>query len=170
MMSARHFLSLMDCTPEELVSVIRRGIELKDLRNRGVLFEPLKNRVLGMIFEKSSTRTRMEQVFSNLISNAVHHGDRHSPIKVALTVTQDTCVFSVHNHGNPIPTDVQPFIFNPMGRFSQRSVIEHGPTEGLGLGLFIASEIVASHQGLIEVESDSQSGTVFRVTVPLDGA
>ena len=59
MMSARHFLSLMDCTPEELVSVIRRGIELKDLRNRGVLFEPLKNRVLGMIFEKSSTRTRL---------------------------------------------------------------------------------------------------------------
>ncbi len=59
MMSARHFLSLMDCTPEELVSVIRRGIELKDLRDRGVLFEPLKGRILGMIFEKSSTRTRV---------------------------------------------------------------------------------------------------------------
>jgi ornithine carbamoyltransferase len=59
MMSARHFLSMMDYTPEELVSVIRRGIELKDLRNRSVLFEPLKNRVLGMIFEKSSTRTRV---------------------------------------------------------------------------------------------------------------
>ena len=59
MMSARHFLSLMDCTPEELISIIRRGIELKDLRQRSVLFEPLKNRVLGMIFEKSSTRTRL---------------------------------------------------------------------------------------------------------------
>ncbi|WP_369959694.1 ornithine carbamoyltransferase [Pseudomonas benzenivorans] len=58
-MSARHFLSLMDCTPEELVSLIRRGTELKSLRNRGVLFEPLKNRVLGMIFEKASTRTRL---------------------------------------------------------------------------------------------------------------
>ncbi|WP_397378881.1 ornithine carbamoyltransferase [Pseudomonas sp.] len=58
-MSARHFLSLMDCTPDELVGLIRRGIELKDLRNRGVLFEPLKNRVLGMIFEKASTRTRL---------------------------------------------------------------------------------------------------------------
>ncbi|MGH8464262.1 MAG: ornithine carbamoyltransferase, partial [Pseudomonas sp.] len=58
-MSARHFLSLMDFTADELLSVIRRGIELKDLRNRGVLFEPLKNRVLGMIFEKSSTRTRL---------------------------------------------------------------------------------------------------------------
>lgn len=58
-MSARHFLSLMDLTPEELLGVIRRGIELKALRNRGVLHEPLKNRVLGMIFEKSSTRTRL---------------------------------------------------------------------------------------------------------------
>ena len=58
-MSARHFLSLMDCTPDELVALIRRGMELKDLRNRGVLFEPLKNRVLGMIFEKASTRTRL---------------------------------------------------------------------------------------------------------------
>lgn len=58
-MSARHFLSLMDCSPAELVSLIRRAMELKDLRNRGVLFEPLKNRVLGMIFEKASTRTRL---------------------------------------------------------------------------------------------------------------
>ncbi|MCF6757425.1 ornithine carbamoyltransferase [Stutzerimonas balearica] len=58
-MSARHFLSLMDCTPQELHSLVRRGIELKDLRERGILFEPLKNRVLGMIFEKASTRTRL---------------------------------------------------------------------------------------------------------------
>ena len=41
------------------MGLIRRGMELKDLRNRGVLFEPLKNRVLGMIFEKASTRTRL---------------------------------------------------------------------------------------------------------------
>jgi ornithine carbamoyltransferase len=58
-MSARHFISLLDCTPAELNGLIRRGIELKSLRNRGVLFEPLKNRVLGMIFEKASTRTRL---------------------------------------------------------------------------------------------------------------
>ncbi len=59
MMSARHFLSLMDCTPDELLGLLRRGIELKSLRHRGILFEPLKNRVLGMIFEKASTRTRL---------------------------------------------------------------------------------------------------------------
>jgi ornithine carbamoyltransferase len=58
-MSARHFLSLKDCSPDELLGLIRRATELKDLRNRGILFEPLKNRVLGMIFEKASTRTRL---------------------------------------------------------------------------------------------------------------
>ncbi len=58
-MSVRHFLSLTDFSPQELVALIRRGIELKDLRNKGVLLEPLKNRVLGMIFEKASTRTRL---------------------------------------------------------------------------------------------------------------
>ncbi|TBV14699.1 ornithine carbamoyltransferase [Stutzerimonas kirkiae] len=58
-MSVRHFLSLMDCTPQELSGLVRRGIELKDLRKRGVPFEPLKSRVLGMIFEKASTRTRL---------------------------------------------------------------------------------------------------------------
>ncbi len=50
---------MMDYKPEELLRLIRRGVELKDLRNRGVLFEPLKSRVLGMVFEKSSTRTRV---------------------------------------------------------------------------------------------------------------
>lgn len=110
---------------------------------------------------------RMEQVFSNIISNAVQHGDAPLPITVELATRAETVVFTVRNGGNPISADVLPFIFNPMGRFSQRSVIEHGPTEGLGLGLFIASEIVTSHQGLIEVESDLASGTVFRATLPV---
>lgn len=110
---------------------------------------------------------RMEQVFSNIISNAVQHGDARLPITVRLAVSEGSLVFTVHNQGAPIPEDVLPFIFNPMGRFSQRSVIEHGPAEGLGLGLFIASEIVAAHDGSIEVTSTSQWGTEFRVTVPL---
>ncbi len=58
-MTVRHFLSFMDCSSAELRQLIARGIELKALRNRGVLHEPLRNRVLGMIFEKASTRTRL---------------------------------------------------------------------------------------------------------------
>ncbi|GGY39880.1 ornithine carbamoyltransferase [Bacterioplanes sanyensis] len=55
----RHFLTLQDLTPDELNWVVNRAIELKRYQRQGQLHEPLKNRVLGMIFEKSSTRTRV---------------------------------------------------------------------------------------------------------------
>ncbi|KAF0813915.1 Bacteriophytochrome [Andreprevotia sp. IGB-42] len=110
---------------------------------------------------------RMEQVFSNIVGNAVQHGDIQAPIKVALAVEEGHAVFSVHNNGDPIPEDVMPFIFNPMERFSQRAVIDHESPEGLGLGLFIASEIVASHQGTIDVTSNLEQGTAFLVKVPI---
>ncbi|HEB77894.1 MAG TPA: ornithine carbamoyltransferase [Methylothermaceae bacterium] len=55
-MNARHFLTLCDLSPAELRGLIRRAIELKHLKGP---YEPLKNRLLGMIFEKASTRTRV---------------------------------------------------------------------------------------------------------------
>ncbi|WP_114416483.1 ornithine carbamoyltransferase [Marinospirillum perlucidum] len=58
-MSVRHFLTLSDLSPQELERVIQRAIELKRRHKAGLLDEPLKNKVLAMIFEKSSTRTRV---------------------------------------------------------------------------------------------------------------
>ena len=58
-MAARHFLTLLDLSPTELMTVLNRAIELKKMRNEGVVYEPFRGKVLGMIFEKSSTRTRV---------------------------------------------------------------------------------------------------------------
>ncbi|WP_082117102.1 ornithine carbamoyltransferase [Sedimenticola thiotaurini] len=55
----RHFLSLLDLSPDELRALIHRATELKRILRAGELYEPLKNQTLGMIFEKSSTRTRI---------------------------------------------------------------------------------------------------------------
>ena len=55
----RHFLTLLDLTPDELRSLIQRAQELKQLQHQGKIVETLKHKVLGMIFEKSSTRTRV---------------------------------------------------------------------------------------------------------------
>ena len=55
----RHFLSLLDLSSEEFRTLIKRAIELKNMQHNGEIFEPLKNRVLAMIFEKASTRTRV---------------------------------------------------------------------------------------------------------------
>ena len=58
-MTVRHFLTLKDLTPEELQQIMHRGIELKKMQHSGEIYEPLKNQTLAMIFEKSSTRTRI---------------------------------------------------------------------------------------------------------------
>jgi len=55
----RHFLTLLDLSPAELEQLIQRAIELKALHKSGEIYEPMKNKVLAMIFEKSSTRTRV---------------------------------------------------------------------------------------------------------------
>ncbi len=55
----RHFLTLMDFSSDELKKMTQRAIVLKKMQKAGELYEPLKNRMLGMIFEKSSTRTRV---------------------------------------------------------------------------------------------------------------
>lgn len=58
-MSTRHFLTLCDLSSDELRQLVTRATELKAIRNRGEVYEPLKNKVMSMIFEKSSTRTRV---------------------------------------------------------------------------------------------------------------
>jgi ornithine carbamoyltransferase len=58
-MSLQHFLTLLDFSSGELNRLILRAIELKAMQKNGEIYEPLKNRVLGMVFEKSSTRTRV---------------------------------------------------------------------------------------------------------------
>ncbi len=58
-MTTRHFLTLLDLAPEELRHIVRRAVELKAMQRRGETYTPLPNKVLGMVFEKSSTRTRV---------------------------------------------------------------------------------------------------------------
>lgn len=165
-------LDLTRCQMGPGIPVKKMGVDLLPVCQRIVdeiqAFHPGMN----IRFEKKTSAAgefdaaRMEQVFSNIISNAVQHGDQQQPVEVTLQSSQGSAIFSVHNSGKPIPDDVLPFIFNPMGRFSQHSVIDHGPSQGLGLGLFIASEIVASHRGVIEVTSNPAQGTTFLVRVP----
>jgi ornithine carbamoyltransferase len=59
MAAPRHFLTLLDLSTPELLRLMQRAGELKQMQRRGERYEPLKNRVLGMVFEKSSTRTRV---------------------------------------------------------------------------------------------------------------
>lgn len=109
--------------------------------------------------------SRIGQVFSNLISNAVHHGDKESPVSISVMCADNGVVFSVHNQGPPIPKDLLPSIFRPLERYEPGEKSGHPASGGLGLGLHIASEIVEAHKGKIAVES-GPAGTTFTVWLP----
>lgn len=110
---------------------------------------------------------RMGQVFSNLIANAVQHGDTEQPITVRIRVEDAAVRVLVHNYGEAISKAALPNLFVLKGPYLQGGLEGVRKSGGLGLGLYIASQIVKSHDGDIRVGSADDSGTVFEVTVPL---
>ena len=105
---------------------------------------------------------RFAQVVSNLVGNAVEHGDAAQPVLVTLTAEDEWSVLAVHNTGAAIPPDMLPIIFDPFARTTVRGDL----AKGLGLGLFISQQIVLAHGGAIEVTSTTAEGTMFRVKLP----
>lgn len=106
----------------------------------------------------------MGQVLSNLIGNAIQHGDVASPISVAISGTDPkTLSVSIHNFGEPITADEQRVIFHSWMRGQSNN-----PGDGthLGLGLYVARLIVEAHGGEITVASDEEQGTTFTFQVP----
>ena len=106
---------------------------------------------------------RVEQVLSNLIGNAVNHG--RGPIIVMCHEEGDAVVTTIHNQGPAIPAEVIPTLFEP---FTTAHVGEgkQASHKGLGLGLYIVSEIVHAHGGTISVSSVEGHGTTFTIRWP----
>jgi PAS domain S-box-containing protein len=102
---------------------------------------------------------RVGQAISNLLANALEHGDPGRPVGLSVDGWGGAVVVKVKNDGPPIPSDLQPLLFEP---FSRGSTSRHG----LGLGLFIVKEIAAAHGGSIDVESSAETGTVFTLVLP----
>jgi signal transduction histidine kinase len=106
---------------------------------------------------------RISQMLSNLISNAIQHGDQTTPVTVQSHAESQEIVLKVHNDGQPIPQSELPTIFDP---FSRREKRDRAPVRHLGIGLFVARQIVEAHSGKISVTSTPQDGTTFVVRLP----
>jgi hypothetical protein len=108
---------------------------------------------------------RLQQLASNLVANALTHGEPHSPIKITARVDEHDLILEVWNAGEPIPSESIDKIFEPFWRHS----ISTG-RNGLGLGLHICSQIVRAHEGRISVISTRETGTQFTARLPLGAA
>ena len=110
---------------------------------------------------------RLGQVLSNLLNNAIQYGTKGLPITLSARGEADTVVIEVVNQGPAIPADALQVIFDPLVQVRA----EHpAPIDALstsvGLGLFIAQEIVMGHGGTLRVESSDAKGTVFTIELP----
>jgi len=105
---------------------------------------------------------RLAQVISNLLSNARHHGRAGEAVLLVLDRAGDDVVIEVRNHGAPIAEDLMPQLFNPFKRMAL-----HNPANrtGMGLGLYIAANIVEGHGGAISYRYEAPH-VVFSVKLP----
>jgi signal transduction histidine kinase len=108
-------------------------------------------------------RVRIGQLVSNLIANALTHGDPRTPVRVTAAIVDELFELTVANAGEPIPAAMLAGLFEPFVRASARP-----SQQGLGLGLYIASEIARAHGGLVTAASNAGE-TRFTFRMPVDG-
>jgi signal transduction histidine kinase len=103
---------------------------------------------------------RIAQLFSNILSNAFTHGKADAPVKVSATSSDGEFILSVANSGTKIPGAALVRLFQPYSRGEAKR-----GQEGLGLGLYIASQIAGEHSGKLTVVSTNEE-TCFTLTMP----
>jgi len=106
-------------------------------------------------------RSRIGQMVSNLLGNALTHGSPDHPVKIVASTDQGMFELSVANAGEPIPEAAMSSLFQPFFRGQVRASLQ-----GLGLGLHIASEIAKAHEGTLTVTSTAKE-TRFTFLMPL---
>jgi signal transduction histidine kinase len=122
-----------------------------------------ERRIVTLIDELGAVycdRPRIAQLLSNLLGNALTHASSDSPITVEAYRARDVLHLAVENAGTPIPAATLERLFQPFFRASAAP-----PQQGLGLGLYIVSEIARAHGGTLSVTSDDRV-TRFALTMP----
>ncbi|ADD41788.1 sensor histidine kinase [Stackebrandtia nassauensis] len=108
--------------------------------------------------------SRLRQVATNLLANARQHTPEGTPIDVTVAAVDGTAIFSVTDHGPGIPSEHRDRVFDRLYRIDPS---RSRATGGSGLGLSIVASIVASHHGIVQLESEPGEGTTVRVELPV---
>jgi signal transduction histidine kinase len=183
-LKAVHIVTLMDGTVRRMTRLVNDMLDLARARSAGgmvvqpdasVPLRPVLEQVIeefrvaapgrrldadfAGVGDVAADPARIAQLLSNLLANAVSHGAKDGWIRVATTMENGDFVLSIANAGPPIPQDIRIRLFRPFVRGASTT------DKGLGLGLYIASEIARAHGGSIEVES-AEDQTRFTVRIP----
>jgi len=146
-------------TPLHLGGVLRQVIDELETGHPGARIEL---EIAGEDDGGSWDGDRLSQVFSNLVANAIEHGEPERGVRVRLDLNANDAVeVHVHNHG-AIAEGLLGAIFEPLTGSKKK----RDKSQGLGLGLYISCEIVKAHHGHIDVSSSPELGTSFCIRLP----
>ncbi len=147
----------------DLLLLIKRNVELNNfLANKKQIAISLKcDKTIPEIIIDSA---KVEQVFNNLISNAIKYSYPSTKVEINIEKTDHDVIISVIDQGQGIPTEELGKLFEP---FEKTSVRATGGEKSTGLGLAIVKKIIEGHQGKIWTESDVGKGSKFHFTLPL---
>jgi phosphoserine phosphatase RsbU/P len=135
---------------EQVIDELRTASPERSIESSFAITEPV-----------NCDRSRIGQLVSNLIGNALTHGAAYHPVRVGAKTESGMFELWVANAGEPIPQEAMDKLFEPFFRGDVRD-----SRQGLGLGLHIASQIAQAHDGRIDVTSTPQE-TRFVLTMPL---
>ncbi len=148
--------------PGELVAVCQQVIEELRTFHPGRLMELRAPARVEAVFDEA----RIAQMLSNLVGNAIQYGSHDAPVMVQIASAADELIISVGNHGPVIPPDKLATIFDPLVRGDVGGHSDPSGSTSLGLGLYIAREIMLAHGGVLDVTSGPADGTTFSAHLP----
>ena len=111
-----------------------------------------------MLFRSYADRSRIEQVFYNLIGNAIAHAQTSKPIQIEIQTSERSVHIGIRNFGEVLSEEALKRIWQ---RFYQVQSLEQGKPKGSGLGLAIVKSILESHKVKYGAASSAQAGTLF---------
>ncbi len=150
----------LNCTSFDLGVLIRKLVEeMHPTLTRHTLDVTLPEQPLMVVGDE----LRLEQVIQNLVGNAVKYSPRGGTIMLAVTAEAQVVRVTVTDEGIGIPAEALPQLFQ---RFYRATNTQTYHIVGLGIGLFVAKEIVERHGGTITVASQEGIGSSFTISLP----
>jgi signal transduction histidine kinase len=146
--------------PVELDALVKEVVELLQSSNPRHTIS-LSGTIQAIVI---GDRDRLEQVLINLITNAIKYSPHAEKVDVSLAAAGESVIVQVRDYGVGIPNDQLDKIFDRFYRvYDEKNTI----FPGLGMGLYISSEIIKRHAGTITVESEEGRGSTFTVSLPI---
>jgi len=144
-----------------IVELARQVVEnYANTTNRSILLDTVQQAVVGVWDEE-----RLEQVLNNLVSNAIKYSSPEAPVVVGIEGHPDEVIIWVRDRGAGIHEEDRAHIFD---RFYRVKRSKDTKVEGLGLGLYIAYQIITRHGGRMWLESKLGEGSTFYFSLPLE--